>query len=146
MIDAHMDELGGMVRRVGSNGQLTMKRLGGWLDQALVDQRWVILGSKGPVEAVTGIRDIHVASPTERNEVIPRNSIFLDIGAKTPAEAAAMGVEPGDAVVPTTGLAARCWWRRCSGWRSCRTPTSCSLWRPRRRRLGCVGRERRRVR
>ena len=100
MIDAHMDELGGMVRRVGSNGQLTMQMLGGWLDQALVDQRWVILGSKGPVEAVTGIRDIHVASPTERNEVIPRNSIFLDIGAKTPAEAAAMGVEPGDAVVP----------------------------------------------
>ena len=49
MIDAHMDELGGMVRRVGSNGQLTMQMLGGWLDQALVDQRWVILGSKGPV-------------------------------------------------------------------------------------------------
>ena len=100
MIDAHMDELGGMVRRIGSNGQLTMQMLGGWLDQALVDQRWVILGSKGPVEAVTGIRDIHVATPTERTEVIPRNSIFLDIGAKTSEEAAAMGIEPGDPVVP----------------------------------------------
>lgn len=100
MIDAHMDELGGMVRRVGSNGQLTMQMLGGWLDQALVDQRWVILGSKGPVEAVTGIRDIHVITPAERNEVIPRTSVFLDIGARTPAEAAAMGIEPGDPVVP----------------------------------------------
>ena len=100
MVDAHMDELGGMVRRVGSNGQLTMQMLGGWLDQALVDQRWVILGSKGPVEAVTGIRDIHVITPTERTEVIPRNSIFLDIGARSPAEAAAMGIEPGDPVVP----------------------------------------------
>ena len=100
MIDAHMDELGGMVRRIGPNGQLTMQMLGGWLDQALVDQRWVILGSKGPVEAVTGIRDIHVVTPAERNEVFPRNSIFLDTGARTPAEAAALGIEPGDPVVP----------------------------------------------
>ncbi len=100
MIDAHMDELGGMVRRIAPNGQLTMQMLGGWLDQALVDQRWVILGSKGPVEAVTGIRDIHVITPAERTAVFPRDSIFLDIGAANPAEAAAMGIEPGDPVVP----------------------------------------------
>jgi putative aminopeptidase FrvX len=100
MIDAHMDELGGMVRRVGSNGQLTMQMLGGWLDQALPDQRWIILGSNGPIHAVTGIRDIHVITPAERTAVIPRDSIFLDIGARTPAEAAAMGIEPGDPVVP----------------------------------------------
>lgn len=100
MVDAHMDELGGMVRRIAPNGQLTMQMLGGWLDQALIDQRWVILGSKGPVEAVTGIRDIHVITPAERTEVFPRNSIFLDIGAKSSAEAAAMGIEPGDPVVP----------------------------------------------
>jgi endoglucanase len=100
MSDAHMDELGGMVRRIGPNGQLTMQMLGGWLDQALPDQRWIILGSKGPVEAVTGIRDIHVITPPERNEVIPRNNLFLDIGANSPAEAAALGIEPGDPIVP----------------------------------------------
>src|SRR6202161_1965156 len=100
MVDAHMDELGGMIRRIAPTGQLTMQMLGGWLDQALVDQRWIILGSKGPVEAVTGIRDIHVVPPAERTTVFPRDSVFLDIGAKTPAEAAAMGVEPGDPVVP----------------------------------------------
>jgi putative aminopeptidase FrvX len=105
MVDAHMDELGGMVRRVAPNGQLTMQMLGGWLDQALVDQRWIILGSKGPVLAVTGIRDIHVITPAERNEVFPRTSVFLDIGAKNPAEAAAMGIEPGDPVVPDSQFA-----------------------------------------
>jgi endoglucanase len=36
MVDAHMDELGGMVRRVTNDGYLTMQMLGGWLDQALV--------------------------------------------------------------------------------------------------------------
>jgi putative aminopeptidase FrvX len=100
MIDAHMDELGGMVRRVTPTGFLSMQMLGGWLDQALVDQRWVIIGSKGPVHAVTGIRDIHVITPEERTRVFPRESVFLDIGAKNAAEVAALGVEPGDPVVP----------------------------------------------
>ncbi len=100
MVDAHMDELGGMVRRIAPNGTLAMQMLGGWLDQALVDQRWVILGSKGPVRAVTGIRDIHVVPTDERTKVYPRDGLYLDVGAKDAAEAAAMGLEPGDPVVP----------------------------------------------
>ncbi len=100
MIDAHMDELGGMVRRVTPTGFLTMQMLGGWLDQALVDQRWTVIGSKGPVHAVTGIRDIHVVPADERTRVFARDQLYLDIGARNAAEAAAMGVEPGDPVVP----------------------------------------------
>ena len=100
MIDAHMDELGGMVRRVTPNGFLTMQMLGGWLDQALVDQRWIIIGSKGPVHAVTGIRDIHIVTAAERTAVFNRDNLYLDIGAKNAVEAAAMGVSPGDPVVP----------------------------------------------
>jgi putative aminopeptidase FrvX len=100
MIDAHMDELGGMVRRVTPAGFLSMQMLGGWLDQALVDQRWTIIGSKGPVHAITGIRDIHVLPADERTKVFPRDSIFLDVGAKDAAQVAAMGIEPGDPVVP----------------------------------------------
>jgi endoglucanase len=100
MIDAHMDELGGMVRRVTPTGFVTMQMLGGWLDQALVDQRWVIIGSKGPVHGVTGIRDVHVITPNERTAVFSRDQLYIDIGAKNAAEAAAMGVSPGDPVVP----------------------------------------------
>src|SRR5690242_1611102 len=32
MVDAHMDELGGVIRRVTPEGWLTMQMLGGWLD------------------------------------------------------------------------------------------------------------------
>ena len=95
-----MDELGGMIRRVTPRGLLTMQMLGGWLDQALVDQRWIILGSKGPVRAVTGIRDVHVVPADERTRVYSRDSLFLDVGATTEAEVAAMGISPGDPVVP----------------------------------------------
>lgn len=100
MVDAHMDELGGMVRRITPNGLLTMQMLGGWLDQALVDKRWVIIGSKGPVKAVTGIRDIHVVPAEERTKVFPRDMLYLDVGAKTEAEVRALGIEPGDPIVP----------------------------------------------
>jgi len=100
MVDAHMDELGGVVRRVTPRGLLTMQMLGGWLDQALVDQRWTIVGSKGPVRAVTGIRDVHVVPPEERTRVYSRDSLFLDVGATSEAEVAALGIGPGDPVVP----------------------------------------------
>ncbi len=93
MIDAHMDELGGMVRRITPNGFLTMQMLGGWLDQALVDQRWIIIGSKGPVHAVTGIRDIHVVTPDERTAVFSARLRSTSTSARrTAAEVAAMGI------------------------------------------------------
>ena len=100
MLDAHMDELGGIVRRVTADGFLSMQMVGGWLDQALPDQRWVILGSKGPVHAVTGIRDIHVMERADLTKPITRDQIFLDLGVKSAAEVAALGMQPGDPVAP----------------------------------------------
>ncbi len=101
MIDAHMDELGAVVRRVTPDGYLTMQMLGGWLDEALVDQRWIILGSRGPVRATSGLRDAHLAGSDERAKLInTRDAIFLDIGARNAEEARQLGVAPGDPVVP----------------------------------------------
>lgn len=105
MLDAHMDELGGVVRRVTGTGFLSMQMLGGWLDQALPDQRWIIIGSKGPVRAVTGIRDVHVVPAEERGRVFPRDSLYLDVGAHNAAEVAALGIGPGDPVVPDSPFA-----------------------------------------
>jgi endoglucanase len=100
MLDAHMDELGGMVRRVTPDGFVTMQMLGGWLDMALPGQRWVILTAKGPVHAVSGIRDIHVVPADERTKPFNRDNLYLDVGAHNGADAAAMGIEPGDPVAP----------------------------------------------
>jgi len=44
------------------------------------------------VRAVTGIRDVHVVPADERMRVYPRDSLFLDVGATTDAEVAAMGI------------------------------------------------------
>ena len=105
MLDAHMDEVGGMIRHVTHDGFLSMQMLGGVFDQALPDQKWIIIGSKGYVHAVTGLRDIHGSSPDERGKIFPADTIFLDIGAKSEADVAAMGIEPGDPVAPDTSFA-----------------------------------------
>ena len=104
MLDAHMDELGGAVRRATSEGFVTMQMLGGWLDEALPGQRWVIIGSKGPVRAVSIIRDVHVTPADERAKPFSRDHLFLDLGVRTAGEVAALGVEPGDPVVPDSAF------------------------------------------
>jgi putative aminopeptidase FrvX len=104
MLDAHMDELGGMVRRIRPDGFLTMQMLGYWLQAALPDQRWVILGSKGPVLANTDIWDAHIA-PHDATGNTQRQDLVLDIGARTAAEAEALGISPGDPVTPVSDFA-----------------------------------------
>jgi endoglucanase len=104
MLDAHMDELGGMVRRIRPDGFLTMQMLGYWLTAALPDQRWVILGSKGPVLANTDIWDAHIA-PHDQQGNTQKQDLVLDIGARTAAEAEALGISPGDPVAPVSDFA-----------------------------------------
>ena len=104
MLDAHMDELGGMVRRIRPDGLISMQMLGAWLSAALPDQRWVILGSKGPVLAVTDIWDAHIA-PRDSQQVHPQQDLFLDTGARSTAEVSALGISPGDPVAPVSDFA-----------------------------------------
>src|SRR5215510_2398821 len=104
MLDAHMDELGGMVRRVRPDGFVTMQMLGYWLQAALPDQRWVILGAKGPVLATTDIWDAHIA-PHDAQGNAQRQDLVLDTGARSAAEVEALGISPGDPVAPVSDFA-----------------------------------------
>jgi putative aminopeptidase FrvX len=104
MLDAHMDELGGMVRRVRPDGFVSMQMLGYWLSAALPDQRWMILGSKGPVLAVTDIWDAHIA-PHDTQGHAQQQELFLDTGARSAGEVQALGISPGDPVAPVSDFA-----------------------------------------
>jgi endoglucanase len=101
MLDAHMDELGGMVRRIRPDGFISMQLLGYWLTSALPDQRWVIVGSKGPVLAVTDIWDAHIA-PKNQDGHPAQQDLYLDTGARSAADVAALGISPGDPVAPVS--------------------------------------------
>jgi len=106
MFAAHMDELGLLVRRITSEGFLKFQTLGGWLDQALINQRWVVLTRNGPVPGVTGIKTVHVMSPEERGRLFKRDDIFIDVGARSREDAEQrLGIRPGDAVAPVSAFA-----------------------------------------
>ena len=96
MVDAHMDELGALVRHVRPDGYISIQMLGYWLDAALADQRWVILGSKGPVIAITELLDAHVAG----GHLNTPKEYYLDIGARNAEDVAALGISPGDPIAP----------------------------------------------
>ena len=104
MLAAHMDEVGAMVRYITPEGMVKFQPLGGWLDQALVDQRWIIMTHKGPVPAVSGLRSVHVTPSEDRGRVTPRDEVFLDVGARSKEEAEGLGVRPGDAIVPSSSF------------------------------------------
>lgn len=100
MVSAHMDEVGLMVQYITDDGFVRVKMLGGILEQGLPDQRWTILGRDGPVMAVSGMPTIHVTPPSQRTQVWPLEDIFLDVGARSRAEAEALGIRPGDGIAP----------------------------------------------
>lgn len=102
MLAAHMDEVGAIVRYITPEGMVKFQLLGGWLDQALVDQRWTILTSKGPVLGISGLISPHITPASDRNRVFPRDEVFLDVGARSRAEAEALGIRPGDGIAPAS--------------------------------------------
>jgi putative aminopeptidase FrvX len=105
MLAAHMDEVGAVVRYITPEGMVKFQMLGGWLDQALVDQRWTILTNKGPVTAVSGLRSVHITSTEDRTRVTPRDDLFFDVGARSKQEAEALGIGVGDPIVPVSQFA-----------------------------------------
>jgi len=100
MLAAHMDEVGAIVRYTTQEGFVKFQTLGGWFDQALINQRWKILTNKGPVSGVSGLISVHVAVPSDMTRVFPHDEIFLDVGARSKMEAERLGIRPGDPFVP----------------------------------------------
>ena len=103
MLSAHMDEVGLMVKYITDDGFIKFQTLGGWLDQALIGQKWTILTNKGAIYGITGIKTPHVISSEEKKQLFKRESMFIDVGAydKDDAERR-LGIRPGDPIAPHT--------------------------------------------
>jgi endoglucanase len=101
MMTAHMDEIGMIVRRIRPDGYLTFQTLGGWLNQALINQRYIIMTRKGPIRGITGLKTPHVTPQSERPNLHDRDRIFIDVGARDKADAEErLGIRPGDPIAP----------------------------------------------
>jgi len=93
MIDAHLDEIGFMVKRVDENGFVKFFPLGWNFSQQLLDHRVIIHTRKGSVLGV-----INTGPDINEKEVIAREDMWIDIGVETRAEAEALGIQPADPI------------------------------------------------
>ena len=101
MLSAHMDELGMLVKYITPEGFIKFQTLGGWLDQGIINQRYVILTRKGPVRGVTGLKTPHVMSAEERAKAMKRDNMFIDVGATSSEDAKGrLEIRPGDPIAP----------------------------------------------
>jgi putative aminopeptidase FrvX len=95
MMAGHIDELGLIITYVNKDGFLYFNTLGGHDRTIISGRRVIIQTANGLVKGVTGKRAIHLMSPEDRKKVPEIHEIWIDIGAKTKAEAL-MRVSVGD--------------------------------------------------
>ena len=100
MLAGHMDEIGFMVKQITKEGFIKFLPLGGWFDQVLLGQRVLIKTTRGDVTGVIGARPPHLLSVEERQKVVTRKDMYIDIGATSDTDVSAAGVQVGDAIVP----------------------------------------------
>jgi putative aminopeptidase FrvX len=100
LIPGHVDEVGFIISSISPEGFLTFNPLGGWFDQVLLGQRVKVMTKKGFLLGVVASKPPHIMDPRDREKVVVKESMFIDIGASNRNEAAEMGVRIGDAVVP----------------------------------------------
>ncbi|MCS7220595.1 MAG: M42 family metallopeptidase [Anaerolineae bacterium] len=94
MLAAHMDEIGLMVTVV-EKGFIRFTSVGGFDDRVLLGQEVTVHGRR-PLPGIIGSRPPHVLAPNERNKVIPREQLLVDVGLP-PAEVESL-VRAGDLI------------------------------------------------
>jgi putative aminopeptidase FrvX len=95
MLSAHMDEVGFIVTFIEENGFLRFDILGGITNNIMPGQRILFRGEKGYIKGIVGTKPPHIMTPEEQNKIIPKEDLFIDIGAESLTQAQGKGAEVG---------------------------------------------------
>jgi len=97
LLDAHMDEVGFMVKWIDEKGYLRFSPIGGWDTRIVPGHRVEILTRSGEKRyGVIGTAPPHILTDEERRKPIPLEKMFIDVGAASRDEVAEMGIRIGD--------------------------------------------------
>ncbi|MBN1484099.1 MAG: M42 family metallopeptidase [Chloroflexia bacterium] len=102
MLAGHMDEVGFMVRQISEEGFLRFLPLGGWWDLVILGQRMTILSKNGPVVGIAGAKPPHMLSKEERDKIVEKKDMYIDVGATSSEEVEQLGIRVGDPIVPVS--------------------------------------------
>lgn len=104
LVDAHMDEVGLIVKGIDNRGSIFFEKVG-WIDDRVLPAREVvILTSKGEVSGVIGLKSRHLLTSEEISKPLSYREMKIDIGALSKDEALNMGVEAGCGVAFATSF------------------------------------------
>ena len=87
MLAGHLDELGLIITYINPDGFLYFETLGGHDKGMIPGRRMIIRTATGNIKGITGKRAIHLMSPEDRKKVPETHEMWIDIGAKSKAEA-----------------------------------------------------------
>lgn len=97
LVSCPLDEAGYVVGGITSEGYLTLRREGRiaspLFEQQLEGHRVTVFGASGPIPGVGGVRSVHLTRGRVPNEApFTVDDAYVDIGAASAADAAALGV------------------------------------------------------
>jgi putative aminopeptidase FrvX len=100
MLDAHMDEVGFVIKGIEENGFLRLAPIGGWDVRVLPGQAILVRGRDGQGHwGVVGSVPPHVQEGKEKERVLGWNDLFADVGAKGASDVRKMGIRVGSPAV-----------------------------------------------
>ncbi len=102
MLEAHGDEVGFMVQAVKPDGTLKFVGVGSWNEKALPSSRVQIKTANGYIPGVISAMPPHFMSEAQRSAAVTYDSLSIDVGATSAAEALSLGIKVGAPVVPLT--------------------------------------------
>jgi endoglucanase len=95
MLSAHMDEVGFIITFIEENGFLRFDVLGGITNNVIPGQRILFRVDKGYLKGMVGTKPPHIMTPEELSKIIPKEDLFIDIGADSVKQAQEKGADVG---------------------------------------------------
>jgi putative aminopeptidase FrvX len=97
MLQAHMDELGLIIRNITDDGFLLIERVGGIPEKSLLGQRVDVLTDDGQlIPGYVGAKSHHVTTSEEKYKVPRVHDMFIDVGLSNREAVAEAGIQVGD--------------------------------------------------
>ncbi len=102
LVVAHMDEIGFTVKSISKDGRLEVEWRGGGDLSFFAGHPALVHTAKGDLDAIVELPNgwdiANFKWPTDAGEPDSKNPVRVDVGARTPAEVAKLGINLGDTV------------------------------------------------
>ena len=99
MLDAHMDEIGFIVKYITDKGFLKIANLGGIKPMIAIGSKVSVMGDKGDITGVVGSIPPHLAKAGLDKTGLKIEDLYIDIGAENKDEVLELGIHKGTPIV-----------------------------------------------